>query len=198
MVLVCQVHLLQRKEFSQTKWLRLLKNSHLSVSKLASLLRITVNFEETCLKFYVKLQNKKPVLKKIYSSEKSQSCREEEEDKVRFEFCSCYFLKKNYDSFQHLNVCFSTLPLFLQCFLDFLLKNMVDKFPDCYCCNCLGERRWEWWPRSHCHKHIPSVCQVTLRCEHALLCFFDFVFHFVCDGWQNWAMRLHQVPHEAR
>jgi hypothetical protein len=31
---------------------------------------------------------------------------------------------------------------------------------------------------------------VTLLCEHALFlneCFFDFMFHFVCDGWQNQA-----------
>jgi hypothetical protein len=29
-------------------------------------------------------------------------------------------------------------------------------------------------------------------------CFFDFVFHFVCDGWQNRATCLHQVLREAR
>jgi hypothetical protein len=39
-----------------------------------------------------------------------------------------------------------------------------------------------------------------MRCEHALFlheCFFDFVFRFVRDGWQNRATYLHQVLHEA-
>jgi hypothetical protein len=36
-------------------------------------------------------------------------------------------------------------------------------------------------------KPIASVCHVTPHCEQALFlheCFFDFVFHFVCNGWQ--------------
>jgi hypothetical protein len=56
-------------------------------------------------------------------------------------------------------------------------------------------------PRSHFRKPIASVCHVTLRCEHALLlheCFFDIVFRFVCDGWQNRATCLHQVLREAQ
>jgi hypothetical protein len=46
-----------------------------------------------------------------------------------------------------------------------------------------------------------SVCHMTLRCEQTLFLherFFDFVFNFVCDGWQNRTMRLHQVLPEAR
>jgi hypothetical protein len=45
-------------------------------------------------------------------------------------------------------------------------------------------------------KSVASVCHVTPRCEHALFlqeCFFDFMFRFVCNGWQNQAMCLHQV-----
>jgi hypothetical protein len=51
-------------------------------------------------------------------------------------------------------------------------------------------------PRSHFCKPTASVCHVTPRCEHTLFLheyFFDFVFHFVCDGWQNRATCLHQV-----
>jgi hypothetical protein len=44
----------------------------------------------------------------------------------------------------------------------------VGKFPDCYCCNCLGERRWEGRPLSHFQEPIASVCHVTPHCEHAL------------------------------
>jgi hypothetical protein len=50
-------------------------------------------------------------------------------------------------------------------------------------------------------KPIASVCHVTPRCEHTMFlhkCFFDLVFHFVCDGWQNRAKCLHKVLHEAR
>jgi hypothetical protein len=75
------------------------------------------------------------------------------------------------------------------------------KFPECYCCKCLGERRRERRPRSHFHKPIASVCHVTPRCDHALFLqefFFDFVFSFVCDGRQNRATRLPQVLREVR
>jgi hypothetical protein len=81
-----------------------------------------------------------------------------------------------------------------------LIWGPIGKFPDC-CCYCLCKRRWEGRTRSHFHKPIASVCHVTLRCEHALLLhesFFNFVFCFVCDGWQNQAACLHQVLHEAR
>jgi hypothetical protein len=44
----------------------------------------------------------------------------------------------------------------------------IGKFPNCCCCNCLGERRWEGKPRSHFHKPIASACHVTPRCEHTL------------------------------
>jgi hypothetical protein len=67
------------------------------------------------------------------------------------------------------------------------MQGGIGKFPDCYYCNCLGERD-EGRPRSHFHKLVASVCHVTPRCEHALFlyeCFFDNVFWFVCDGWQN-------------
>jgi hypothetical protein len=80
----------------------------------------------------------------------------------------------------------------------------IGKFPDSYCCNCLGERRWEGRPRSHFRKPIASVasvCHMTPLCEHALFlhkCFFNFVFCFVCEGWQNRAMCLHQVLCEAQ
>jgi hypothetical protein len=49
-------------------------------------------------------------------------------------------------------------------------KNMrcMRKFLDCYCCNCLGERRWEGRQRSHFWKPIASFCHVTPHCEHAL------------------------------
>jgi hypothetical protein len=50
-------------------------------------------------------------------------------------------------------------------------------------------------PKAYC---ISLPCDP--RCEHALLlyeCFFDFVFRFACDGWQNRAMCLHQVLREA-
>jgi hypothetical protein len=61
---------------------------------------------------------------------------------------------------------------------------LIYEFPDCYCCNCLGER-WKGRPRSHFRKLIASVCHMTPRCEHGLFlheCFLDFVFRFVCDG----------------
>jgi hypothetical protein len=48
---------------------------------------------------------------------------------------------------------------------------------------------------------LPSACHVTPCCEHALFLhewFFDFMFHFVCNGWQNQAMCLHQVLHKAQ
>jgi hypothetical protein len=80
------------------------------------------------------------------------------------------------------------------------IQGSIGKFPDYYCCNCLGER-WEGRPRSHFCKPIASVCHVTLRCGHALFlhkCFFDFMFHFFCDGWQNWTVCLHQILCEAR
>jgi hypothetical protein len=43
-------------------------------------------------------------------------------------------------------------------------------------------------PKSHFPKATASVCHMTLRCEHALFlhkCFFNFVFPFSCNGWQN-------------
>jgi hypothetical protein len=64
----------------------------------------------------------------------------------------------------------------------------IGKFLACYCCNRLCERRWERKPRSHFHKLIASVCHVTLCCECTLFlheCFFNFMFHFACDRWQN-------------
>jgi hypothetical protein len=70
----------------------------------------------------------------------------------------------------------------------------------CYCCNCLGERRWEGRQRSHFRKPIASVCHVTPCCENSLFlqeCFINFVFRFVRDGWQNQAMCLYQVFREA-
>jgi hypothetical protein len=81
------------------------------------------------------------------------------------------------------------------------IRNPIGKFPDCYCCNCLGVRRWKGRPRSHLRKPNISVCHVTPRCEHALFlheCFSDFVFHFVCDGLQNRVTCLRQVLCEAR
>jgi hypothetical protein len=60
--------------------------------------------------------------------------------------------------------------------------------------------RWEGRPRSHFSKPIASVHHVTPCSEHTLFlheCSFDFVFRFVCDGWQNRAMCLHQVLREA-
>jgi hypothetical protein len=54
--------------------------------------------------------------------------------------------------------------------------------------------------RSHFRKSIASVCHVTMRCEHVLFlheCFLNFVFRFVCDGWQNLATCLHPVLREA-
>jgi hypothetical protein len=81
------------------------------------------------------------------------------------------------------------------------LRGGIGKFPGCYCCNCLGDIRWEGRPRSHFRKPIASDCHVTPRCEHALFlheCFFDFVFRFVCDGRQNRATCLHQILPEAR
>jgi hypothetical protein len=82
-----------------------------------------------------------------------------------------------------------------------LWRDAIRKFLDCYCYNCHGERRWEGRPGSHFHKPIASVCHVTPRYEHALFlrkCLFDFVFYFVCNGWQNQDMCLHEVLHEAR
>jgi hypothetical protein len=34
--------------------------------------------------------------------------------------------------------------------VDFNIRGGIGKFLDCYCCNWLGERRWESRPRSHC------------------------------------------------
>jgi hypothetical protein len=51
-------------------------------------------------------------------------------------------------------------------------------------------------PKSHFRKPVASVCHVTAHYEHALFlhrCFFDFMFHFVCDGLQNGATFLHQL-----
>jgi hypothetical protein len=85
--------------------------------------------------------------------------------------------------------------------LTYYTSRCYPKFLDCYCCNCLSESRWKEKPRPHFHMPIASVCHVTPRCEHTLFlyeCFFDFMFRFVCDGWQNRAMCLHQVLCEAR
>jgi hypothetical protein len=57
-----------------------------------------------------------------------------------------------------------------------ILWGGIGKFPDYYCCNCLSERRWEGRPRSHFQKPVPSVCQVTLCCEHSLFLHFTWVF----------------------
>jgi hypothetical protein len=81
------------------------------------------------------------------------------------------------------------------------IRGGIGKFPDSYCCNFIGESWWEGRPWSHFRKPIASVFHVTLRHEHALIlheCFFDSVFRFICDGWQNWAKCLHQVLREAR
>jgi hypothetical protein len=75
------------------------------------------------------------------------------------------------------------------------------KVPGLLLFKCLGESRWEGKLRSHFRKPIVSVCHVTRRCEHALFlheCFFDFVFRFFCDRWQNRAICLRQVLREAR
>jgi hypothetical protein len=50
------------------------------------------------------------------------------------------------------------------------VRNMrcIRKFPECYCCNCLCEIRWEGRTRSHFHKPIASVCHMKPRCKHAL------------------------------
>jgi hypothetical protein len=56
-------------------------------------------------------------------------------------------------------------------------------------------------PRSDFCKPIASVYHVTPGCEHALFlhkCFFDIMFCFVCNGWQNRATCLHQVLCEAQ
>jgi hypothetical protein len=50
----------------------------------------------------------------------------------------------------------------------FMILRVIRKFLDCYCCNCLDERRWEGRPRSHFRKTFASVCHVTLLCEYAL------------------------------
>jgi hypothetical protein len=42
------------------------------------------------------------------------------------------------------------------------------QFLDRYCCNCLGESRRERRARSRIHKHIASVSQVRLCCDHIL------------------------------
>jgi hypothetical protein len=80
-----------------------------------------------------------------------------------------------------------------------IIHGAIGKLLDCYCCNWLDERRRDGRQRSHFHKPIASVCHMTPPCEHALFlyeCFSDFVFRFVCNGWQNWATRLLQVLHE--
>jgi hypothetical protein len=88
------------------------------------------------------------------------------------------------------------------CASNMNVQGSIGKFPDCYCCNCLGERRWEGRQRSHFRKPIASVCcHMTPGCEHPFFlneCFFDFVFCFVHNGWWNWAMCLPQVLREAR
>jgi hypothetical protein len=79
------------------------------------------------------------------------------------------------------------------------LRCGIGKFRYCYCCNCLGKRRWEGRPRSHFRKPIVSVCHVTPRCEHALLLhewFSDLLLR--CDRWLNRATCLHQVLSEAQ
>jgi hypothetical protein len=61
----------------------------------------------------------------------------------------------------------------------FSLWGAIGQLPDCYSCNCIGERRWEGRPRSNFPMPIASVCYVTPNCEHALFlheCFSDFMF----------------------
>jgi hypothetical protein len=69
--------------------------------------------------------------------------------------------------FLHL-VNFLHLQMMVRWFIHCLLWDTIRKFPDCYCCNCLGERRWKGRPRSHFLKPIASACHVTLCCERAL------------------------------
>jgi hypothetical protein len=77
----------------------------------------------------------------------------------------------------------------------------IRKFLDCFCCNWLGERRWEGMPRSHFQKPMESVCHVKLRCEHALLlheCYFTSWFVLSAMYGKIEQTRLHQVLHVAQ
>jgi hypothetical protein len=57
----------------------------------------------------------------------------------------------------------------IRLYLTVHVRGSVGKFRDSYCCNCLGERKWEWRPRSHFRKPIGSVCHVTQPSEQASL-----------------------------
>jgi hypothetical protein len=82
-----------------------------------------------------------------------------------------------------------------------IVKGAIRKFPDCYCCNWLGERRWQGRPRSHFCKPVASVCHVRLCSRHTLFLhewFFDFVFQFCLRWMAKWAVCLNQVLREAQ
>jgi hypothetical protein len=50
------------------------------------------------------------------------------------------------------------------------------------------------------HQHAMWYHDVNTHCFYmnAYTFFFFFLFCFVCSGWQNWAMCLHQILREAR
>ena len=123
---------------------------------------------------------------------------------------TCTSVNVHFTSLSHSVIPFCLLRIFTQRIQKFedkftrifiKYKSCIGKFPDCCYCNCLGERRWEGWPESHLCKPVALVCHVTPCCEHVLFfheCFFEFVFYFISDGWQNWTICFHQVLHEAR
>jgi hypothetical protein len=111
----------------------------------------------------------------------------------------CFSLTGNHQVYRLLWWRNLLLTIMLFCFSH--VQGSIGKFPDSYCCNCLHERRREGKPSSHFRKPIASVCCVTLHWEHKLFLqqvLFRIMFCSVCDGWQNWAIYLHQIEHEAR
>jgi hypothetical protein len=58
-------------------------------------------------------------------------------------------------------------------------EDLQGVLSNCYCHNCLSEIRQEGRPRSHFHKPIASVCNVTPHCKQALFlqeCFLTSCF----------------------
>jgi hypothetical protein len=77
-----------------------------------------------------------------------------------FHILQKYYLEMHFILFEDL------LPYIIS--VPYIIRGGIGKFPDWYCYNYLGERRWEGRSRSHFRKPIASVCHVTLHCEHTL------------------------------
>jgi hypothetical protein len=71
------------------------------------------------------------------------------------------------------------------------IQGAIRKFLGCYCCNCLGIRKWERRPGSHLKKPSASVCHVTPCCEHVL--FLHKAFRLRVSFCLRWMTKLSNV-----